>query len=142
LGLFLVFGACIVRYRNLRLGFASIAPALLASLTSLGLVGLFFHEANLMHLVACLLVLSMGEDYAVFLVEARDSEHGAETSMVGIFIACITTVLSFGLLAWSSHPALQALGFVVSVGVGLSYLFAPLALVIAGRSASAHDSRK
>jgi predicted exporter len=142
LGLLLVFGACIVRYRNLRLGFASIAPALLASLTSLGLVGLFFHEANLMHLVACLLVLSMGEDYAVFLVEARDSEHGAETSMVGIFIACITTVLSFGLLALSSHPALRAIGFIVAVGDTLAYVFAPLALVIAGRSASAHDSRK
>lgn len=134
LGLGLVFGACIVRYRNLRLGFASIAPALLASLTSLGLVGLIFHEANLMHLVACLLVISMGEDYAVFLVESRDSEQGAETSMVGIAIACITTVLSFGLLALSSHPALRAIGFIVAVGDTLAYVFAPLALVIAGKS--------
>ena len=134
LGLGLVFGACIVRYRNLRLGFASIAPALLAALTSLGLVGLIFHEANLMHLVACLLVISMGEDYAVFLVESRDSEHGAETSMVGIAIACITTVLSFGLLALSSHPALRAIGFIVAVGDTLAYVFAPLALVIAGKS--------
>jgi len=134
LGLGLVFGACIVRYRNLRLGFASIAPALLASLTSLGLVGLIFREANLMHLVACLLVISMAEDYAVFLVESRDSEHGAETSMVGIAIACTTTVLSFGLLALSSHPALRAIGFVVAVGNTLAYAFAPLALVIAGKA--------
>lgn len=133
-GLSLVFGACVFRYRNLRLGFASIAPALLASLTSLGLVGLIFHEANLMHLVACLLVISMGEDYAVFLVESRDSERGAETSMVGIAIACITTVLSFGLLALSSHPALRAIGFIVAVGDTLAYVFAPLALVIAGKS--------
>jgi predicted exporter len=84
-----------------------------------------------MHLVACLLVLSMGEDYAVFLLEERHTEEGPATTMVGILLACATTVLSFGLLAMSAHPALRALGFVTSVGVGLAFLLAPLSLVLA-----------
>lgn len=87
-----------------------------------------------MHLVACLLVLSMGEDYAVFLLESRDDPKGPATTMVGLILACVTTVLSFGLLAVSSHPALRALGVVTSLGVLLSLVFAPLVLLMAKSS--------
>jgi predicted exporter len=130
-GVLVVFLMCFARYRSVVLATAAVAPALLASLTSLALVVLLGGEANLMHLVACLLVLSMGEDYAVFLLEERDAKEGPATTMVGILLACATTVLSFGLLAMSAHPALRALGFVTSVGVGLAFLLAPLSLVLA-----------
>jgi predicted exporter len=130
-GVLVVFLMCLARYRSAVLAVAAVAPALLASLTSLALVALLGGEANLMHLVACLLVLSMGEDYAVFLLEERHTEEGPATTMVGILLACATTVLSFGLLAMSAHPALRALGFVTSVGVGLAFLLAPLSLVLA-----------
>lgn len=130
-GVVVVFLMCLARYRSLVLGFAAVAPAILATLTSLALVPLLGQEANLMHLVACLLVLSMGEDYAVFLLEERDAEKGPGTTMASIVVACATTVLSFGLLAMSAHPALRALGFVTSVGVGLAFVFSPLALALA-----------
>jgi len=130
-GLAVVFFMCLARYRSLVLGIAAVAPALLASTTSLAILALFGVQANLMHLVACLLVLSMGEDYAVFLLEERDAPKGPATTMVGILLACVTTVLSFGLLAASAHPALRALGFVTSLGVGLAFLLSPLAVVIA-----------
>lgn len=130
-GLLVVLLMCVARYRSLVLGLAAVAPAVLASGTSLALVALSGTEANLMHLVACLLVLSMGEDYAVFLLEERDAPEGPATTMVGILLACVTTVLSFGLLAASAHPALRALGLVTSLGVGLAFVLSPLALVIA-----------
>lgn len=129
-GLFVVLALCWARYRSLRLALASVAPAFLASSTTLACVALSGQPANLMHLVACLLVLSMGEDYAVFLLESRDEPKGPATTMVGILLACATTVLSFGLLAFSSHPALRALGLVTSVGVLLSLLLAPLVLLM------------
>lgn len=129
-GVIVVFLMCLARYRSVALGFAAVAPAILATLTSLALVPLLGQEANLMHLVACLLVLSMGEDYAVFLLEERDAETGPATTLASIVVACATTVLSFGLLAMSAHPALRALGFVTSVGVGLAFVFSPLALVL------------
>jgi predicted exporter len=129
-GLAMVLALCLARYRDLVLGLAAVLPALLASLTALALVALSGGEANLMHLVACLLVLSMGEDYAVFLLEERDAPQGPATTMSGILLACATTVLSFGLLAVSGHPALRALGVVTSVGVGLAFVLSPLALVV------------
>lgn len=133
-GLAMVFLLCAARYRSLRLGLAAVVPAVIASVTSIALLGLFGVEVNLMHLVACLLVLSMGEDYAVFLLEARDLERGPSTTMVGLLHAGATTVLSFGLLAISSHPALRALGVVSSLGVLFSMLLAPLALLFVERA--------
>lgn len=129
-GLLVVLALCYARYRDARLALASITPAVLASATTLACVGLSGEPANLMHLVACLLVLSMGEDYAVFLIESRDDPKGPATTMVGLILACLTTVLSFGLLAVSSHPALRALGVVTSLGVLLSLVLAPLVLLL------------
>jgi predicted exporter len=137
IGLLVVLAMCALRYRSMRLGIASIVPALFGAATALGVVGLSGEPANLMHLVGTLLVLSMGEDYAVFLLEARESSESVATTMVGIFVACVTTVLSFGLLAISSHPAMRALGWITSIGVGSSMVLAPIALLIAPRSRAA-----
>ncbi|WP_053238203.1 MMPL family transporter [Sandaracinus amylolyticus] len=131
-GMLVVLGLCVARYRSVRLGLASVAPALLAAATALGVLGLLGEPANLMHLVGALLVLSMAEDFAVFLIESRDDPRGVATTMVGITVACITTVISFGLLAASTHPAMRALGLMASVGVGLALVFSPMALLLAG----------
>ncbi len=131
LGLVVVLGLCVLRYRSLRLGWASITPALLGAAVALGTLGMLGEPANLMHLVGSLLVLSMGEDYAVFLLEARGDAREVASTMVGIAVACLTTVLSFGLLATSAHPALHALGLVTSIGVASSLFLAPLALLLA-----------
>jgi predicted exporter len=133
-GLLVVLGMCVARYRSLRLGIATIAPAVLASASALGWLGIMGEPANLMHLVGALLVLSMGEDYAVFLLEVRDDPRGVATALVGIVMASLTTVLSFGLLALSSHPAMRALGLMASIGVGLAFLLSPVALLISPAS--------
>lgn len=132
-GLFVVLMMCGIKYRKVSLAIASVAPAILAATTSLALVALAGDPLNLMHLVACLLVLSMGEDYAVFLLEVRDEDDGPGVTLVGLAIAGATTILSFGLLALSAHPALRALGIVTSLGVLFSMLFAPLALLFVKR---------
>lgn len=133
-GLAVVLGLCVARYRSLVLGLASVLPATVAAASTLALLGIFGEPANLMHLVGALLVLSMGEDYAVFLLESRDHPEEVATTMVGIAVACLTTVLSLGLLAVSSHPAMRALGLMSSIGVALSMLFAPLSLLFVTRS--------
>lgn len=128
-GLVVVLGLCFLRYRKISLALAAVGPALLASSTSLAIVTLSGEPLSLMHLIACMLVLSMAEDYAVFLLEVRDEEDAPGLTLVGLGTACVTTVLSFGLLALSEHPALRALGLVTSIGVLLSVLMAPLALL-------------
>jgi predicted exporter len=128
-GLVMVFGLCLAKYRSFVLALAAVGPAILASATSLACVTILGEPLNMMHLVACMLVLSMAEDYAVFLIEIREDDEAPGVTIVGLATACVTTVLSFGLLALSEHPALRALGIVTSIGVLLSMLLAPLALL-------------
>ncbi len=127
-GLVIVFLIVLIRYRRMRLTIAAFVPSLLAAASTLGFLGIVGLEANLMHLVALLLVLSMGVDYGIFMVEHRTPGVERSASLLSIVIACLTTVLSFGALALSSNPALRALGVAVFVGDVLALLLAPTAL--------------
>ncbi len=133
-GLGLVFLLVLIRYRKLGPSFAAFLPAVLAAATSLSVLVLAGYEANLMHLVALLLVLSMGVDYGVFMVESRQHDEGPAPTVTSLVLACISTVLSFGLLAMSANPALRALGLVTGIGVLLSLLLAPTAWLLLGRA--------
>ncbi len=132
-GLVAVFLLLLVRYRALVPALAAFLPSVLSATTSLALLVLLGFEANLMHLVALLLVLSMGVDYGVFMVEIRDGDEGAGPTLSGILVACLTTVLSFGLLAMSENPALRALGAIAGIGSVLSLVLAPTAWLFVRR---------
>ncbi|MEZ4408068.1 MAG: MMPL family transporter [Polyangiales bacterium] len=123
MGLALVLAMMAWRYRASRRLVAAFAPALLAGLASLALVGALGIEANLLHLLGLLLVLSMGADYGVFMADARDT-HEARDTLLSLAVACATTVMSFGLLALSTTPALRAVGLTTAVGMALSLALA------------------
>lgn len=131
-GLLAVLSMVWIRYRRLRLALAAFLPALFAAVATLGLLGLLGMQANLMHLVALLLILSIGVDYGVFMVEHRSMAEGLSATFLSIVVACGTTMLSFGLLAMSSNPALRALGTAVGAGVFFALLLAPTALILVG----------
>lgn len=130
IGLVLVFALVLARYRRLRLALAAFVPAVLAAAATLSILAAAGAAIHLLHVVALLLVLSMGVDYGVFLAESRGDPEGAAATVLSIILAALSTVLAFGLLAMSSFPALAALGVTIGVGVLLSLLFAPLSLVL------------
>lgn len=129
-GLLVVFIIVHLRYRRLRLSLAAFLPGVLGVAVSLAILALLGVALNLMHLVGVLLVLSMGSDYGVFVVESRDHPDELGATLVSLVVAMLSTVLSFGLLAMSSNPALAALGVTSSLGTLLSVVFAPAALVL------------
>ena len=113
----------------LRYGFASglrvMLPATLAVLTAPLLVALIGVSFTFFGAVALVLVLSIGLDYAVFCREAPLA--GRPFTMLGIWLAMVTTLLSFGLLAFSSTSAVHAFGSTLVVGTLLAFGFSPIA---------------
>ena len=99
-----------------------IAPSLLATLCTLAVMGYAGIPLQLLSVLTLLLVLGMGVDYAIFF-QARHSDNRA---FVAITVAAALTILSFGLLAFSSTPALHALGLATTLGIGLTWLLTPL----------------
>lgn len=131
-GLGAVLAMVWLRYRRLSLALAAFAPAVLAAATALALIALSGATIGILHVVALLLILSMGVDYGVFLAESRGDPGGFEATLLSVLVACLSTVLAFGLLAMSSSPALHAIGLTVGLGVLLSLVLAPAAMVLVG----------
>jgi predicted exporter len=131
LGLVAVLGLLYLRYRRVSLSLAAAAPALLAAASTLALVSLSGSPINLLHLLGLLLVLSFGVDYGIFLLETRAHSESMAAALLSIAIACTSTCLAFGLLAASSFPALRALGTTTGLGVLMSLILAPTALLLA-----------
>jgi len=133
LGLVAVFLLVFGRYRKLGPALAAFLPAVIAAGVTLALLALLGQHANLLHLVTLLLVLSMGVDYGVFLVEGDAHERGGAASLVSVIVACASTMLSFGALAMSESPAMQAMGLTAAIGVLTSLLLAPIAWLLQRR---------
>lgn len=110
---------------GVRRGIVVILPPLAAvALTPLLMAagGVAFSFFNAMALV---LVLAMGVDYAVFSAEA--SADRRTVAMLAVTLATLTTLMSFGFLAFSSVPAVHAFGSTMLVGIALAFLLSPLA---------------
>jgi len=131
-GLVFVFLLIFARYRTMRRTLAAYLPAVGAGAATLGAISLLGFPLTLIHVVTLLLVLSMGVDYGVFMVESERHEEGAAPTVVSLLVACASTVISFGALAISDQPALRAMGLTTAIGVLLSFLFAPAAWLLVG----------
>ena len=130
IGVLLILGLVAVRYRSWALTTVACAPAVLAGGATLGLLSLCGESLNLLHLVGFVLVLSMGVDYGVYLAETAQHPESEPATVLSIVLACLSTVLGFGLLGMSANPALRAVGLTTGVGVLLSLILAPTLLLL------------
>jgi len=110
---------------GLRKGLWVMVPPLLAVVLTPSLRSLMGGSFTFFDAMALVLVLSIGVDYAVFCAETTN-ERKAVTILAVTMAAC-TALLSFGLLALSRVEAVHNFGATMTLGILLSFLFAPLA---------------
>ncbi|MBK8529995.1 MAG: MMPL family transporter [Rubrivivax sp.] len=107
-------------------------PLVLAVLLSLGALAALGLQLGILHLVGLLLVVAVGSNYALFFDMLREAGLGDEgrrddssdDTLASLLLANLTTVASFGLLAFSSIPVLSAIGVVVAPGALLALVLA------------------
>lgn len=119
-GAMLVFALLWWRYRGN--AWRVMLPTLLAGAATVAMLGWLGQPLQLFNVLALLLLLGMGIDYGIFLLE-HDSDPAAWTA---VCVGAASTWLSFGLLALSSTPALRAFGLTLLLGIGLVWLLSPL----------------
>ncbi len=138
-GCLLVLAVVAFRYRRVRPALAAFLPSMLAGLLVFVIFALLGIEANLLHVISLELVLGMGVDYGIFIVDSAHQGKSFDATLLSILLCSLTTIFVFGTLTLSRHPALQAIGATTSLGVLLSFLFAPLSLVVMGGLPSGVD---
>ncbi|MDR2104138.1 MAG: MMPL family transporter [Deferribacteraceae bacterium] len=111
-----------LRYRVRKAAYI-ILPPTIAIITLLALFGYIGVNLSFFHIAAIFLVLAFGIDYAIFQAEDIQSD----TAGIAVLYSCITTLSSFGMLAFTSFEIARAFGATLFIGVLLAYLFSPLA---------------
>lgn len=118
----IVLAALILLFRKRAWG--AVAPAALGVGAGLGSLGWSGLPVNLFALLALALILGMGIDYGIFVQESRRQRQRA-AALVAINMGAASNMLAFGMLVFSTTPALKAFGLVLAVGLGVAWLTAP-----------------
>ena len=128
MGLLLVAGhAAVLLALTLRYGrraWRAWAPTALATLGTLALLALFGQPLQLFNMLALALLLGIGIDYGIFLLERENADAGS--AWLAVALGAASTWLSFGLLALSSTPALHSFGLTLLFGILIVWFATPL----------------
>jgi predicted exporter len=117
----LVFLVLLVRY-GIKQGVMGLLPIALSSIISLSLSQYILGQLNIFNLLALLLILALAIDYVIFY-----QEHGlVPRTCLAIMLSAISSALVFGMLAFSSTPAVQSFGLTVMFGIIAIFILAPL----------------
>ena len=120
-----LFLLLLLRYRSLKKAICYFVPPTMATLLSLAVFGIFNVPITLFSILALILVLGIAVDYVLFFAETKSNLH---STMLAVTLSAITTILSFGLLAFSQTPVIHYFGLAVFVGIASAFLLSPLAL--------------
>ncbi|HRW61403.1 MAG TPA: hypothetical protein P5340_12210, partial [Defluviicoccus sp.] len=124
----LVSALTILRY-GWRGGLKVMIPSLFAAFVTLAALGLAGEPLTLFSVMALLLVLGIGVDYGLFL---RETKGDAEPTVLAVALAAVSTILAFGLLAFSATAAIRAFGLTVFTGISVGFALSPLCLRATG----------
>jgi predicted exporter len=103
---------------------AWVALTVAASLTvTVAIIGFVHGALTVIHLVALLLVLGLGLDYALFLSRPESAAERKATD-TGVLACAASTTVAFAILAASSIPVLRFLGLTVAAGSAVSFALA------------------
>jgi len=122
--LLLIYGVLCLRYGPAQSVFM-LLPTALALAVVLGAFGYMATPLTLFNLMGFMLVVGVGVNYAIFL---REGGVNAAATLAGVLLSAGTTLLSFGLLAFSSMPALSSFGLTLLLGICVAVLLAPMVL--------------
>jgi predicted exporter len=112
--------------RSLRRVFDVLAPLAAAVVVTTCLLVLAGHKLSIFHLVGLLLVVAVGSNYSLFFDRAAPSGADRGRTIVSLLFAAVTTMIGFGLLAFSSVPVLHAIGLTVGMGAILALVFSAI----------------
>lgn len=101
---------------------SSLLPAV-ASVLSLTLSFYWQGYLSIFNLIASLLVMALAIDYTVFYLEKGRTNK----VVLAITLSMLSTCAGFGMLAFSSTPAVFSIGLTVLFGVICAYVISPLA---------------
>jgi predicted exporter len=101
-----------------------LVPIVAGLIVVAGIVNLSGESLSLFHVATLLLVIGLGLDYALFFNRPEDQGEERRRTVFGLLVCSTTTILVFGVLAFSKIPVLHAIGLTAACGSLCCLLFA------------------
>jgi predicted exporter len=101
-----------------------LVPIVAGLIVVAGIVNLTGESLSLFHVATLLLVIGLGLDYALFFNRPEDRGEERRRTVFGLLVCSTTTILVFGVLAFSKIPVLHAIGLTAACGSLCCLLFA------------------
>lgn len=122
-----IFFLLALSLRSIKAAISVTLPLFLSVTIVAGTLGLFGVDLTLLHAVGFLLIVAIGSNYA--LLAYKDPVLLDNETAGALVIACISTVMGFGVLGFTDVPVLKAIGQTVAPGALLTLLFSLLTTV-------------
>lgn len=106
--------------------FDVLAPLVAAVVAVTAVLAAGGRELSLFHLVGLLLVVAVGSNYSLFFDCQMPSSQDRERTIVSLLFAALSTMIGFGVLAFSNVPVLNALGATVGMGAIMALAFSAI----------------
>ena len=113
-----------IRYRDPGRVFAAILPCIGGVVAALGAHGWLGVPLNPVALAGMVLVVGLGLDYGIFMVETRGNSDHAKAARGAVLLSAATSVVGFGSLLSAASPAVAGLGLSVTAGLSASAIVA------------------
>ncbi|WP_431280924.1 MMPL family transporter [Humitalea sp. 24SJ18S-53] len=127
-GAVLVLALLMAGLRGMRRGLGIAAPIGGAVIVSLAVLTLAGEAISLFHMASLLLLAGLAIDYSLFLAQNSGKQNGdvsPNDDSIGAVLNCaMSTLLTFGLLAFCETPVLHGIGLTVAAGVVAAFLLA------------------
>lgn len=125
--LFCLIGFCLLllRYGMKNMFPVFFIPICVVSMT-VSILSALGNKFTFFHAIGMILVLVFSFDYAIFGTESKLIERSA--TLLAVWLAATTTLLSFGILSMSKVPAVYSFGSTMLIGIVLAFLISPLAV--------------
>jgi predicted exporter len=103
-------------FRNLKMILLALIPVVSGVLFMVGVMGAMGMAFNLINVIAAILIIGLGVDYGIFMVNklSNATDHSTERA---VCVSGLTTLAGFGALVLARHPALHSIGVTVLLGI-------------------------
>jgi predicted exporter len=101
-----------------------LVPIMASLIVVTGILNLAGESLSLFHVATLLLVIGLGLDYALFLNRTENNDEERRRTVFGLLVCSTTTILAFGVLAFSAIPVLHAIGLTAACGALCCLIFA------------------
>ncbi len=105
-----------------QLSLAVLTPIAFALFATLGTMKIIGHPLDIPGIMLWIVIMGMGDDYAVYYIchyqrHFDEKRPAMDTIKLAIFLAALTTLIGFGVLALADHALLRSIGIVSFLGI-------------------------